>query len=141
MATAPKPIQTLSPPQIEQLHALYQTQWWSQGRSLEDVVAMLQHTSVVVGLVDEAERLVGFCRVLTDFVFRATIYDVMVLPTWQGQGLGRRLLDEVIRDPRLQRVSAIFLCCEENMVPFYEKWEFRRFEEGPVWMIRPQRPG
>lgn len=138
---APQTIHTLNPSQIEQLHALYQTQWWSQGRSLEDVAEMLHNTSVVVGLVDDEERLVGFCRVLTDFVFRATIYDVMVVPAWQGQGLGRRLLDEVIRDPRLHRVSAIFLCCEENMVPFYEKWEFRRFEEGPVWMIRPQRPG
>jgi ribosomal protein S18 acetylase RimI-like enzyme len=84
---------------------------------------------------------VAFCRVLTDFVFRATIYDVIVAPPHRGQGLGRRLLDAITTHPRLQNVSVLWLCCEPDRVPFYEKWGFTIYNEGPVWMIKPQRPG
>jgi hypothetical protein len=50
-------------------------------------------------------------------------------------------MDRVALHPRLQLVSVIWLCCQPEMVPFYEKWGFRVFEEGQLWMIKAQRPG
>ncbi len=134
-------IESLSTTQVEDLHGLYQEEWWSQGRSLDDVRLVVEHSSLLIGIVDEEQRLVAFCRVLTDFVFRATIYDVIVAAPYRGQGLGRQLLDAITGHPRLQRVSVLWLCCEPEMVPFYEKWGFVIYNEGPVWMIKPQREG
>ena len=134
-------VDSLTPDQVAGLHQLYQHEWWSQGRSLDDVRLVVENSSLLLGLVDESGRLVAFCRVLTDFVFRAPIYDVIVAPPHRGQGLGRRLLDAITTHPRLQNVSVLWLCCEPDMVPFYEKWGFTIYNEGPVWMIKPQRPG
>jgi GNAT superfamily N-acetyltransferase len=135
-------VEQLSDPQIEDLWRLYQGQWWSQGRSLEAVRVMLAHSSLVFGLVEESGgRLVGFCRVLTDFAFRATLYDVMVADGWQGRGLGRRLLDAVTQHPRLKQVSLIGLFCAPEMTGFYEKWGFETPSGDHKWMRRAQGPG
>ena len=134
-------VERLTEPQIADLHALYQSEWWGKGRSPVDVRIMVENSSLIIGFVGEDEKLVAFCRILTDFVFRATIYDVIVAAPLRGQGLGKKLMDTVSQHPRLQRVSTLWLCCNPDMTPFYEKWGFRVFDEGQLWMLKAQRAG
>ena len=47
---------------------LYKNEFWSDKRTREDVVKMLAATDVIIGLVDECDRLIGITRVITDFV-------------------------------------------------------------------------
>ena len=68
--------------------------------------------------------MIGFTRVLTDFVYRATIYDVIVKPTHRKIGLGTRLIDAVVNHPKLASVEQIALYCLPEMIPFYERWDF-----------------
>lgn len=132
-------IEQFSDTQLGQLHALVQAQWWGGQRSLEEVKLMAENTSLMIGLVDSHDRLVGFCRVLTDFAFRATIYDVMVDERLQGRGLGKRLMEALCGHPKLQRVSFLYLCCEPAMFPFYRQWGFTVHEGRTEWMIKVQR--
>lgn len=133
-------VEELSEKQIEQLHALIQKQWWGGKRSLEDVKLMVENTSMMLGLVDkETDWLIGYCRVLTDFAFRATIYDVMVADDLRGFGLGKRLMDALCNHPKLQRVSFIYLACEPKLSPFYERCGFKTYEGKAEWMIKVQR--
>lgn len=133
-------VEKLDEQQIEQLHALVQQQWWGGQRTLEDVKVMVNNTSLMIGLIESSSRqLVGFCRVLTDFSFRATIYDVMVAEQLQRSGLGKRLMEALIHHPRMQRVSFIYLCCEPELFPFYEQWGFSTYEGRAEWMIKIQR--
>jgi ribosomal protein S18 acetylase RimI-like enzyme len=126
----------LTETQVEQLHALYQLEWWTTGRSLEDVRLVVSSSSLIVGFVEsDSGRLVGFCRLLTDFVFRGMIFDVIVAEDWRGKGLGRQLMDAVIGHPRLERVRALWLCCRKEMAPFYEKSGFA-VSDDVEWMIR-----
>lgn len=135
-------VESLTASQVEQLHALYQFEWWTRGRSLEDLRVAVENSRVILGFVEvESRRLVGFCRVLTDFVFRAMIYDVIVAEAWRGRGVGRRLMEAVNAHPKLVRVSAISLFCAPDMIPFYEKWGFNLFSGEPRWMIKVQREG
>lgn len=131
-------IDFLTESQIADLHTLYESEWWTQGRSLDDVRAIVENSSLVVGLVDGNGKLVAFCRVLTDFIVRATIYDVIVAEPHRGQGLGRQVMDAVLQHPRLERVSAVWLCCLPEMVPFYEKWRFAVPQNELQWMLRVQ---
>ncbi|MCA9032534.1 MAG: GNAT family N-acetyltransferase [Planctomycetaceae bacterium] len=133
-------VEQFSEVQIVQLHELVQQQWWGGKRTLEQVRIMAANSSLTIGLADAASgRLIGFCRALTDFIFRATIYDVMVDRAYQGQGLGGKLLDTLCNHPRMQEVSQIYLACEPRLFPFYERWGFKVYEARTEWMVKVQR--
>ena len=42
----------------------------------------------------------------------------------RSEGLGARLMDEVIGHPRLSAVRHFELYCRPGLVPFYERWGF-----------------
>ena len=107
------------------LMELYRHEWWTDRRREEDVVQMLQHTDLVVGICAEpAGPLIGFTRVLTDRVFKAVIFDVIVAHTHRHAGLGRQLIEYVLNHPFIAQVRHVELYCKPEMIPFYEKCGF-----------------
>lgn len=122
-----KIITEINEDRLDDLLGLYHQAWWSQQRQKEDVRRMLQHSDLVFGILEpERGKLVGFTRILTDFVYRVTIWDVMVDSQFQGQGLGRILLNGVISHPQLKDVELMLLMCTAQMMPFYEKFGFTK---------------
>ncbi|MEO1593593.1 MAG: GNAT family N-acetyltransferase [Cyanobacteria bacterium J06632_22] len=120
-------IDRLTDHHVDELLQLYrQTAWWGRHRQRTDLEQMLAHTSLVIGFQEaDTQRLVAFCRLLSDGVYRATVYDVMVAVDYQGQGLGRRLMDAVVTHPQLQQVEHVDLNCLPEMMPFYRKFGFQ----------------
>ena len=117
-------VEILTESQVSDLMDLYKNEFWSNKRTRQDVVKMLASTDVIIGLVDECDRLIGITRVLTDFVYRAMIFDVIIKPTHRKMGLGAKLMDAVLNHPKLQTVEHFYLNCLPNMMPFYERWGF-----------------
>ena len=117
-------VETLTESQVSDLMDLYKNEFWSDKRTRQDVVKMLASTDVIIGLVDECDRLIGITRVLTDFVYRAMIFDVIIKPTHRKMGLGAKLMDAVLNHPKLQTVENFALNCLPHMVPFYKRWGF-----------------
>ncbi len=132
-------VSKLTDQQITELIDLYRIEFWSQKRTRQDVEKMLVASDIIIGLVDESDRLIGFIRVLTDFVYRAFIFDVIVKSTHRNQGLGKKLLDSVVHHPQLQSVEYLALYCLPEMVPFYEQWGFTPEVGGLQLMLRPNR--
>lgn len=132
-------VSELTEQQISELTDLYRNEFWSQNRTTQEVAKMLAASDIVIGLIDESDRLIAFTRVLTDFVYRAVIFDVIVKPTHRSQGLGKQLLDIVIHHPQLQSVEYLGLFCLPDMVPFYERWGFTTEHGGLQLMFRPNR--
>lgn len=64
-------VETLNAQQIVQLHQLFQQEWWSESRTLEDTRRCVEGSQLCIGLIDPQETLVGFARVLTDATFKA----------------------------------------------------------------------
>ena len=115
----------LSDAHIDTLVALYQNEWWSKGRTHDDVRKMLRHSDIVFGLVEApSDRLVGFARVITDRVYRGTIYDVIVAPDQRGSDLGKILMDAVTSHPDLKDIESLELHCLPELECFYAKWGF-----------------
>ena len=107
------------------LMELYRHEWWTDQRRDEDVARMLQHTDLVVGVcTDPGGQLVGFTRVLTDRVFKALIFDVIVAHAHRRAGLGQRLIDYVLNHQMVADVRHVELYCKPELIPFYEKWGF-----------------
>lgn len=110
----------------EQLHRLYQQAWWALERTVDEARQCLRGSQLTVGIVDEQDRLVAFARVLTDGVFKALVFDVIVDQAHRGTQLGDRLLTHVINHPMLSRVKHIELYCKDDVLDFYVS---RGFEE------------
>lgn len=129
-------VHALTDRHVRDLVALYANEFWSDRRTEDGVRRMLRHTDLLVGVTDDADRLVAFCRVLTDFVYRATLYDVIVAPARRGEGLGKLVLDAALAHPRLAAVESIDLTCRPEMIPFYQRWGFTTDLKGTVCMRR-----
>jgi N-acetylglutamate synthase-like GNAT family acetyltransferase len=114
-----------------QLVALYRHAPWASTRTSEDAREMLIHTDVAITAWDE-NRLVGFGRVLTDYVYRASIWDVIVDNVYQGQDIGTQIIQHILDHHDLKRVELFWLCTRSP--GFYEKLGFSSNEQtGMVW--------
>ena len=127
----------LEPSHIEELVALYQNEWWSKGRTREDVRKMLAHSDIVFRLVEaETDRLVGFARAITDRVYRGTVYDVIVADDRRGSDLGKLLMDAVTAHPDLAKIESLELHCLPELEAFYAKWGFAHNTTGTSTLRR-----
>ncbi|WHZ27193.1 MAG: GNAT family N-acetyltransferase [Nitrospira sp.] len=119
------------PPDASQLLRLFQQAPWAKGRSLDDAKEMLCHTDLTLCAWD-GDRLIGFGRVLTDFIYRATIWDVIVDQAYQKQGIGTEIVRRILNHTRLKKVELFWLCTRRP--GFYEKLGFSSKEQtGMVW--------
>ncbi|MBE9094126.1 GNAT family N-acetyltransferase [Tychonema sp. LEGE 07203] len=139
-------VETLTENQVSDLMDLYKNEFWCDKRRREDVLKMLAATDVIIGLVDEDDgvpprklRLIAFSRVITDFVYRAMIFDVIVKPTHRKTGLGAVLMDAVVNHPKLQAVETLALNCLPQMIPFYKRWGFTD-NMGDIKSVRRRKP-
>jgi ribosomal protein S18 acetylase RimI-like enzyme len=116
---------------LSQLVQLYQQAPWAKGRTTEQTRLMLDHTDLTITAWDE-ERLVGFARVLTDYVFRASIWDVIVDRHHQSRGIGTELVERILHHPALNNVELFWLCTRTP--GFYERLGFSAKQQtGMVW--------
>lgn len=115
---------------VSELVQLYDQYHWWDDRTSDTIRRMIEHTDVLVGLRDtRSKELVAAGRVLTDFVYYAKIYDVIVTETHRGDGLGRKLVTAIVGHPVLDSVSALTLDCRSGLIPFYEKCGFTQHEQ------------
>ncbi len=109
------------------LAALYGEYDWWDDRTPEEVRVALEGTEVAVGVV-RGDDLVAAARVLTDYTYYATVFDVIVATDRRGEGYGELLMDGVIDHPDLQAVDGLSLLCRRGLVGFYESVGFELFD-------------
>lgn len=128
-------IYALSDEHLIQLHQLYQQEWWSETRTLEDTRRGVQGSQLRIGLVDEQDALIGFARVLTDYTFKAFIFDLIVRQDQRAQGIGKQLIACIKTHEKLSRVQHFELYCLPEMFDFYAQQGFTA-EVGGVRLLR-----
>ena len=123
----------------QQLLALFEQADWARGRNVKDIQGMLAETDVLISAWD-GTHLVGCGRVLTDYVFRASIWDVIVDVSYQDQDIGKNLVQGILRHSSLARVELFWLCTRRYQ-GFYASLGFSDKEQtGMVWDRRKQLP-
>jgi len=68
-------------------------------------------------------RLIGMGRAISDGEYQAAIYDLVVLPEYQGGGIGKAIMDQIHN--RLP-VETIILYAVPGKEVFYEKLGYRK---------------
>ncbi len=110
--------------QVE-LYEFYSLQWWTKSRSFDELVQMLKGSDITIGCCGDNGELIGFARVLTDYTFKAMIFDVIVRQDHQGSGTGREIIDRLINHHALNRVGSFELYCPDRIAPFYQHIGFK----------------
>jgi ribosomal protein S18 acetylase RimI-like enzyme len=119
-------VHSLNGRQVDDLMEMYKHTYWASERKKEDVLRMLSDTDYLFGVVDEVSgRLLAFGRVLSDGIFRAVIFDVVVHPEQRGKGLARMILDSITSHEELKLVESLLLYCRPEVIELYEKWGFQ----------------
>lgn len=70
-------------------------------------------------------ELVGAARALSDGVGRAVIYDVVVLPEYQGRGIGGKMIRHLIQ---AAHVDVVMLYSVPGKEAYYERFGFRKMK-------------
>ena len=82
------------------------------------------HTTI---FVYNSGKLIGFGRAISDGAYQAAIYDCAVIPEFQGNGIGKTIMQNILR-----RVSQcnIILYASPGKEGFYQKHGFRKMKTG-----------
>ncbi len=117
---------------LYELEELCDAVGWSR-RPLRKVKKAIQHSFLVVTMWEQQgarKRLIGFSRATSDHAFNATIWDVVVHPSFQGRGLGKALMAQLIKKLRSEDISNVTLFADPHVVNFYKNLGFMPDPEG-----------
>ncbi len=110
----------------EEFTELWETVW-GQGPALEQTRLAMEHTLFRVSVFD-GDRIVAMARMIGDMGLDYYIKDVIVRPEYQGRGIGRMLINELLKFVGDNGVSGtdifVELCAVPDKIPFYRKFGF-----------------
>ena len=122
---------------LNQLKLLFDvTAFWAKKRDVQGLAVAIAHSNPVVSVWDR-QRMIGFARATSDGIYRATIWDVVIDPEYQGAGLGRKLVETVLSHPLMNRVERVYLMTTHQQ-RFYERIGFQ--ENSTTTMILYNQP-
>ena len=111
---------------------------WGEPPSLEQTRLAMQHTLFRVSAFD-GDTLVAMARMIGDMGLDYYIKDVVVRPEYQHKGVGRLLIEELLRFVRDHGVKGteifVELCAMPDKMPFYEKLGFDTNEAQRMKMM------
>ena len=93
------------------------------------------NSHTVVFVFDE-DNLIGFGRAISDGEYQAAIYDVAVLPSYQGRGIGKTIIRTIVED--IPNCNFI-LYASPGKEKFYEKENFKRMKTGMALFVNAEK--
>ncbi|MFM7808793.1 MAG: GNAT family N-acetyltransferase [Planctomycetota bacterium] len=119
---------------IDAIHRMLASTYWSPNIRREVVAEALRNSITAVAIDEATGSIVGIARVVTDRATFAWLCDVFVQEPWRGQGISRRMLEELERHPALQNLRRWCLATRDA------HGLYRKFGYQPVptdrWMER-----
>ena len=107
--------------------------YWAKGRSLERVIKSIDN-SICFGIYDSKNNMLGFARVVTDYVVFAYLMDFFIFEEHQGKGLGEKLASHIFENPELQ-VRLWFLATSDAH-GLYKKFGFSSLDNPERFMFK-----
>jgi len=107
--------------------------YWGKGRTLEQVNTSIDNT-ICFGVYLNGEQ-VAFARVASDTVVFAYLLDVIVFEEHQGKGVGKFLMDAILKHHEFNTVS--WLLRTSDAQGLYEKFGFSTIENPTSYMRKP----
>ena len=100
---------------------------WDEAPSYEQVDLALKNTIFRVSIYDN-DKLIAMARLIGDKGLDYYIKDVVVIPEYQKKGIGRMLINELLKNINDNGIKGteifVELCALPKVVPFYQKCGF-----------------
>ena len=105
---------------------------FDNGRTAEQHATAFRNS--IVRLAFEGEKLVGAARAITDGVRCAAVFDVCVLPSHRGRGIGRTVMRALVDALAGQFV---LLTCDRPLTEMYAEFGFAPLRDGDMALAIP----
>jgi GNAT superfamily N-acetyltransferase len=115
-------------------HFLYTTAHWAIGRPMSIVRKSIEN-SLCFG-VYEGDKQVGFARIVTDGATVGWICDMFILPSHQGNGLGKWLVECMMEHPDVKGLRRILLNTRDAHDLYIKYAGFRPLLRPESWLER-----
>lgn len=118
---------------VQAVHQYLTSSTWAKGIDIDTVSASIEN-SLNFG-VYQNESQIGFARLVTDYATFAYLCDVYILEKYQGEGLGRWLMECIHNHPVFEKLRRIMLFT--TTAPWlYEKFGYEPVNrENYAWTI------
>ncbi|MCE5057650.1 GNAT family N-acetyltransferase [Mammaliicoccus sciuri] len=111
---------------IDSIKEVYESVGWL-GHDKEKIENIFHNSSHVV-IVKNYDEVIAIARALSDGVFNAAIYDVVVKKTYQQKGISRKMIEILLED--LKQISCIHLISTTGNEELYRKLGFKKLKTG-----------
>jgi len=104
---------------------------WGPGPTLEQTELAMKHTLFRVSIWED-DKIIAMARMNGDMGLNYYIKDVVVRPEYHKRGIGRMLINELMKFINDNGVKGtdifVELCAVPDKIPFYEKFGFEANE-------------
>lgn len=131
-------IETLTEEQSRQIIELYQSQgWWSASdEATKELIPRLVSGSHCFVVATEGDHVIGMGRAISDGISDAYIHDLAVLSSRRRQGIGKMILEALLKRLASDGLSWIGLIAEPGSSHLYRHAGFQEMTDWiPMLMI------
>lgn len=94
---------------------------WPNRPNSQTHLRLLNNSSkVIIAIDDNRNQVAGFITAISDGVLSAYIPFLEVLPEYKNKGIGKELVSRMLKE--LADIYMIDLCCDDDLVPYYDKF-------------------
>ncbi len=111
----------------ESILRMLRATYWASEVPAEDLWTSILN-SRAYGMYSPDGEQAGFARIVTDLTRFAWFSDVYVLPVYRGHGLGKWLIETVVDDPAIAKVTRIVLSTNDAH-DLYKEHGFKTVED------------
>ncbi len=119
---------------------LYQAVGWTNYTNQPQMLAQAQTHSLAIYLARDGEKIVGLVRLIGDGFSSVFVQDLIVLPSYQRQGIGSTLMKQALADYKNAYQVQLATDESEKTLGFYHSLGFETLSSfqctGMIWVNR-----
>lgn len=119
---------------LDEMKEVYASVGWT--KHTNEIIRQVFEASNIIALVKVNGRIIGIGRGMTDGVFNAAIYDVVVHRDFQGQGIAKKMMEFLL--DKLSHVSCVHLISTTGNEGFYRQLGLKKLKTGMARYINPR---
>lgn len=119
---------------LDQVQQLMQQVYWAKERDMGTIEKAVKNSNCYAIFDNNNHRMVAFTRTITDYATMYYLADVIVDQQYRGSGLGKKLVECVVNDTKLNGLYGLLLT--EDAQGLYKKYGFG--ESPETCMFHPK---